>query len=68
MGPSGTEDVRPIRSETRTTLVRSIALGRRWLQEVVDGSAADPDEIAVREGCSKLTALGHRAPVKRPCL
>ena len=33
--------------------MRSIALGRRCLQELVDGSAADPDEIAAREGCTK---------------
>jgi site-specific DNA recombinase len=51
--PNGGTDARPIRAETRTTLVRSIALGRRWLQELVDGSAADPDEIAAREGCTK---------------
>jgi site-specific DNA recombinase len=67
MVPSGTEDLRPIRSETRTTLVRSIALGRRWLQELVDGSAADPDEIAAREGCSKrhvmmMISLAFLAP------
>jgi hypothetical protein len=55
--PSGGTDTRPIRAETRTTLVRSVALGRRWLQELVDGSAADPDEIAAREGCSKRHLL-----------
>jgi DNA invertase Pin-like site-specific DNA recombinase len=55
--PNGGTDTRPIRAETRTTLVRSIALGRCWLQELVDGSAADPDEIAAREGCSKRHLL-----------
>ncbi len=59
--------MRPIRAETRTTLVRSIALGRRWLQEIVDGSAASPDEIAEREDCSKrhvmmMISLSFLAP------
>ena len=50
---NGSEDVRPIRAETRATLVRSIAVGRRWLQEIVDGSSAGPDDIAARESCSR---------------
>jgi hypothetical protein len=29
------------------------ANGRRWLQELVDGSAAGQNEIAEREGCSR---------------
>ena len=67
MLPNGTADVRAIRAETRVTLVRSIALGRRWLQQLVDGSAADPDEIAAREGCSKrhvmrMISLAFLAP------
>ena len=64
---NSTPDVRPIRAETRTTLVRSIAVGRRWLQEIVDGSAAGPDEIAAREGCSRrhvmmMISLSFLAP------
>ena len=43
---------RAMRSETRSTLVRSIAVGRRWLNEIADGSTASPDIIAAREGCS----------------
>jgi DNA invertase Pin-like site-specific DNA recombinase len=50
---NGSKDVRPIRAETRATLVRSIAVGRRWLQEIVDGSASGPDEIAARASCSR---------------
>jgi site-specific DNA recombinase len=46
-------DHRPIRAETRATLVRAIALGRRWLDELVTGSIAGPDAIAAREGCSR---------------
>ena len=64
---NGSEDVRPIRAETRATLVRSIAVGRRWLQEIVDGSSAGPDEIAARESCSRrhvmmMISLSFLAP------
>jgi hypothetical protein len=45
-------DVRPIRSETRATLVASIARGRRWLNEFVTDPAANVESIAKREGCS----------------
>jgi site-specific DNA recombinase len=44
--------VRPIRSETRATLVASIARGRRWLNELVTGPTANAETIAKREGCS----------------
>ncbi len=37
---------------TRDTLVRAIALGRRWLEEIVSGRTSDPADIAAREGCS----------------
>jgi hypothetical protein len=46
------EDVRPIRSETRATLVAAIARGRRWLDELVQNQHASPEAIAQREGCS----------------
>ena len=37
-------DARPIRAETRATLVASIARGRRWLDEIVAGSVSvEPD-------------------------
>ncbi len=45
-------DVRPIRSETRLTLVAAIACGRRWLNEIVTGTAVDAEQIAAREKCS----------------
>ena len=45
------QDARPIRAETRATLVASIAHGRRWLDEIVAGTAT-VDQIAVREQCS----------------
>ena len=33
------QDARPIRAETRATLVASIGRGRRWLDEIVAGTA-----------------------------
>jgi hypothetical protein len=45
------QDARPIRAETRATLVASIARGRRWLDEIVVG-AVTVEQIAVREQCS----------------
>jgi hypothetical protein len=46
------QDTRPIRAETRTKLVASIARGRRWLDELVVGTVRDVEQIATREGCS----------------
>ena len=44
--------VRPIRSETRATLVAAIARGRRWLTELTSDATATAETIAEREGCS----------------
>jgi DNA invertase Pin-like site-specific DNA recombinase len=46
------EDARPIRSETRATLIAAIARGRRWLDELVQNQHTSPQIIAHREGCS----------------
>jgi hypothetical protein len=46
------EDRRPIRAETRATLVASIARGRRWLEEIIAGTVTSVDQIAAREKCS----------------
>jgi site-specific DNA recombinase len=46
------QNVRPIRSENRATLVASIARGRRWLEELVTDSIATAESIAKREGCT----------------
>jgi len=51
-GSMSAGDVRPIRSETRATLVASIARGRRWLNELVIDPAANAEAIAKREACS----------------
>src|SRR5947209_3984257 len=45
-------DRRPIRAETRATLVASIAHGRRWLDEIVAGTVTGVEQIAAREKCS----------------
>jgi site-specific DNA recombinase len=45
-------NARPIRSETRATLVASIARGRRWLDELATNAIATAETIAKREGCS----------------
>ena len=46
------QHARPIRSETRATLVASIARRRRWLNELVDDAKANVESIAKRESCS----------------
>ena len=45
-------DRRPIRAETRATLVASIARGRRWLEEIIVGTVTSAEQIAAREKCS----------------
>ena len=65
---SSVSDIEPdrgIKAEARTVLLRSIALGRRWLGEVLGGSM--PDQIAIREGytkrhVAKTIALAFLAP------
>jgi site-specific DNA recombinase len=49
---SQSTDPKPIRSARRATLLRSIAMGRQWLQEIVSGTVLDAAEIASREGRS----------------
>jgi site-specific DNA recombinase len=46
------QDARPIRSETRATLVAAIARGRCWLKELVDDASITVESIAKRERCS----------------
>lgn len=51
-GPTPPKDLRPIRSETRATLVASIGRGRRWLNELTSDPVTSVQNIAKREGCS----------------
>jgi site-specific DNA recombinase len=46
------QHARPIRSETRATLIASIARGRRWLDELCTKPIENADSIAKREQCS----------------
>ena len=46
------QHARPIRSETRATLVASIARGRHWLDELVADATITAEAIGKREGCS----------------
>jgi site-specific DNA recombinase len=46
------QHARPIRSETRATLVASIARGRRWLNELSTDPTTSAESIAKRERCS----------------
>jgi site-specific DNA recombinase len=50
--PVPPQQARPIRSETRATLVASIARGRRWLNELLENTNANVESIAKRERCS----------------
>jgi site-specific DNA recombinase len=45
-------DRRPIRAETRATLVSAIARGRLWLDEIVAGTVTSVEQIAARDKCS----------------
>ena len=61
------DDRRPIRSETRATLVQAIANGRAWLDDIVTGRAAGIETIAMRQGRSKrsiamMISLAFLAP------
>ena len=46
------QHTRPIRSETRATLVAAIARGRRWLDEFTTDPSTTTESIAKREDCS----------------
>jgi site-specific DNA recombinase len=45
-------EVRPTRIERRARLVNAIARGRRWLDEIISGSATNIEQIATRQKCS----------------
>jgi hypothetical protein len=46
------EDIRPDRAERRVRLIRAIARGRRWLDEIMTGSITDAEQLAKREQCT----------------
>jgi site-specific DNA recombinase len=53
--PAGIEptQVRPMRSDTRATLVTAIAVGRTWLGQMIADSKNDLEVIALREDVSR---------------
>ena len=53
IGNPGSAIVRPMKAEARVVLLRSIAQGRRWLDELVKGRIDSLDAIAAREACSR---------------
>ena len=46
------QQVRPIKVERRTKLLKSIARGRQWLDEITSGAAQRVEQIARRDHCS----------------
>jgi DNA invertase Pin-like site-specific DNA recombinase len=44
-------EVRPIKAERRTALIKSIARGREWLDEIVSGVSQGVEQIAARHKC-----------------
>ena len=65
-GDSSARSARPIRSETRATLVASIARGRSWLTELMSDASATTQAIANREGCSaRKVNIVHLTRVSR---
>jgi len=49
---SARKDVRPEKPERRLKLIRAVARGRGWLDEIISGSVTNAEEIASRERCS----------------
>jgi hypothetical protein len=45
-------EVRPIKAERRAALIRSIARGRDWLDQIVSGVVPGVEQIAARHRCS----------------
>ncbi|MCX7313920.1 MAG: hypothetical protein NTV56_19945 [Alphaproteobacteria bacterium] len=44
-------EVRPIKPERRTALIKSIAQGREWLDEIISGQSQGVEQIAARHKC-----------------
>jgi hypothetical protein len=50
--PVSRQQVRPLKVERRASLLKSIARGRQWLDEIVSGVVHDVEQIAQRHKCS----------------
>jgi DNA invertase Pin-like site-specific DNA recombinase len=44
--------VRPMKTERRATLLKSMARGRAWLDDIISGAAQGVEDIAARHKCS----------------
>src|SRR5215218_4870719 len=52
--PEGSEpDLRPMKVEDRSRILKAIARGRTWLEDLLSGQVAGTEEIAIRERCSE---------------
>ena len=47
----------PLDARARSQLVRAIARGRRWLDEIIEGSVEGAQAIAEREGCTGRSVM-----------
>jgi hypothetical protein len=45
-------EVRPIKAERRAALIKSIARGRDWLDQIISGNVQSVEQIAARHKCS----------------
>ncbi len=55
LGSSDKASTRPIRSKARSRLLKGIAQGRFWLDQLIDGQAKDINALAVRQNLSEKT-------------
>jgi hypothetical protein len=55
LGRSDTASTRPIRSKARSRLIKGIAQGRLWLDQLIEGKAEDINALASKQGVSEKT-------------
>ena len=53
IGAEGQDRQRPMKVEDRSRILKAIATGRVWLDELVSGRIDSTDAIAMRERCSE---------------
>jgi site-specific DNA recombinase len=55
LGSSDKASTRPIRSKARSRLLKGIAQGRLWLDQLIQGQAKDITTLAAKQGISEKT-------------
>jgi site-specific DNA recombinase len=55
LGHSEKASTRPIRSKARTRLLKGVAQGRLWLDQLIEGQAKDINALAAKQGVSEKT-------------